>query len=365
MTRGDPPADSLESGENLRVWLPPIEERKVEPEAEAEIEATEFEGEVGYDQQTWVEEGERARDVDVDGAIILPGPCGDWRGDDELAWVDRSHAAISRGLCWPTRWFDGFFGNPDDEARASAGTYLSVIAGQRWREDGEDGSRLSYNLRVSLPGLERRLSLVFASEDEEGRDRLASDDEEEETAFRAGVRWAVATAENLDIDADATVTSSIRPVFRLRYRQRWSITEKWVFRFSETLVWRDPDGFYSRSRFDFSRPLMSRSALRFSTRFDWSEENVEEGIGWFWSQSASIATRIDRRSALLYQVSVRGYTEPDTDPSQYLASIRYRRNFWRPWLYYEIEPFVIWPREIDYATTRGIWLRLESRFGRY
>ena len=347
----------------------PVESREAAPdadEAENRIDVHEAEGEALVDEEPWPED-EQGVVVDDDSgqAYRVAGPCGDWLGDTgELRWVDQSHAMISRGLCWPTRWFDGFFGNPDDEIRASAGTYLSITMGQRWQEHDADGQRLSYSSRISLPGLQRRLSLVFSSEDEEVTDRFASDEEEEETAFRAGLRWAVRTTERMDLDADATLTSDVRPLFRVRYRQRWPITEHWALRFSETLTWRDPQGMASRTQFDFSRPLTSRSVLRLDTRTDWSEERFPEQ-GWYVRQTISVSTRLNQRSALLYQVLTDGVTRPEPEAERYLASVRYRRNVWRPWLFYEIEPFVLWSREFDFEPSRGLWLRLESRWGQY
>lgn len=321
------------------------------------------------DETVWREEEDAVVLDPPDGEPYrVPGSCGDWSGGnrarEDLFWVDRSHAAISRGLCWPTRWFDGFFGNPDDEARASAGTYLSITAGQRWQDGGDDDDqRLDYSSRVSLPGLQRRLSLVFSSDDTDSEDPLAVGDEDD-GVVQAGVRWVIRTSDRMDLDADATLTSDVRPLFRVRYRETWSITGSWAFRLSENLSWRDPEGMASQSDFDFSRPFGSRNVLRFGTRLDWSEEDFPED-GWDWRQVASVGTRLNQRSALLYQLRADGVTRPSRRVDQYIASVRYRRNIWRPWFFYEIEPFVFWPRDRDFQTIQGIWFRIETRWGKY
>jgi len=43
--------------------------------------------------------------------------------------------------------------------------------------------------------------------------------------------------------------------------------------------------------------------------------------------------------------------------------VRFRRSVWRPWFFYEIEPYVFWPRSLGYEGITGIVLRLEVQAG--
>ncbi len=45
--------------------------------------------------------------------------------------------------------------------------------------------------------------------------------------------------------------------------------------------------------------------------------------------------------------------------------LRYRRNFWRPWMFVEVWPAVGWPEERDWQTVLGVRMRLEINFGRH
>ena len=36
----------------------------------------------------------------------------------------------------------------------------------------------------------------------------------------------------------------------------------------------------------------------------------------------------------------------------------------RDWLYFEVEPFVLWLREEDFKTSYGVALRVEAYYGR-
>ena len=48
----------------------------------------------------------------------------------------------------------------------------------------------------------------------------------------------------------------------------------------------------------------------------------------------------------------------------YRCYVRYRRQVWRPWLFVEVEPFVLWPRDQGYQGVNGVTVRLETLFGR-
>ena len=49
---------------------------------------------------------------------------------------------------------------------------------------------------------------------------------------------------------------------------------------------------------------------------------------------------------------------------KYTLSYRYRFNALREWLFFEIEPFLEWPRDENFTTTPGIALRIEGLFSK-
>jgi hypothetical protein len=48
-----------------------------------------------------------------------------------------------------------------------------------------------------------------------------------------------------------------------------------------------------------------------------------------------------------------------------VLSVRFRQRIWRDWLYYEVGPQLVFPREENFDATPGIFLRLEMLFGHY
>ncbi len=374
-----------------RIPMVPVEELSIpadehdERDPAAEPEVIEFEQKEPAERERWesddagqvVLEAESPPEDEEDGPdgeedkerrYRVPGPCGEWEGG-ELAWYDRTHGMVSRTLCWPSRWFDNFFGDPDEVDQHRAGTYVRLTGAQAWQDDGENPDRFSYSASVNLPRIQERLSLVFSDDDADREEtllrRAREEEEEPESVTRAGLRYVLRAREAMDLDTDAGVRGSrLKAFVRVRYRERWPITEHWHFSLGEEITWRDTRGWESVSRLGFNRALGGRAALRVTTRAEWSQEDFDVD-GWYWRQRAAVGVQLTSRSAIDYSITVDGYTRPHAQVENYRLGTRFRRNFWRPWMFYEIEPFVRWSLERDHEPVHGIWFRLEARFGLY
>lgn len=302
-------------------------------------------------------------------SYVLPRGCVGLGGDPDPQWLDQGHFAISRGLCWPVRWIDRQFGDVDEEYGYGAGAYLSVEYQHEWRALRDSDEKLSLSTSVSLPYLEDRLSLFFSSRDDQPRGGEAdpvNQIEEEEEDFQAGLRWVLEATDAVNLDTDVGVRSGIRPFVRTRYRQRWSPAEKWFVRVTQSVRLVEETGVDTETVLDIDRETSGGDAvIRATSRLEWSDENVADGIGWFWRQSLGYAVRIDNRTAVNMGAQVQGHTRPNTRAEDYLVSWRFRRSIWRPWFFYEVEPFFNWTRETDFTRDNGLWLRSEIRFGLY
>ena len=77
---------------------------------------------------------------------------------------------------------------------------------------------------------------------------------------------------------------------------------------------------------------------------------------------------VDREPADLHFGAVAGETDPENLTQSYALGVRYRRNFLRPWIFFEIEPSYAWRRESVEESRSSLWLltlRLEFLEERY
>lgn len=297
-----------------------------------------------------------------------PHPCTNHDGYD--GWLDRTHDWMSKTVCGPSRWVDGFFAGPNDVYSDEPGTQLRVIGASRFQDNDGDDQELKVRARVELPNAQHRFSLLFRNDDDtsdELRNDLASRPEEvgqNNTGYRAALRWVMDMPDRMDVDLDAGVRSELTAFVRGRYRYRRPIGNTLAtFRFTEKMYWEDPDGFGANSLFEVDRPFTPRSTVRFASEWEVSEEFNEDKRGWYFNQSAGVYFRLGDQSGIGASVGFDGFTDPVTAIKTWRTSVRFRRSIWRSWFFYEVEPYVFWPREEDYQGIAGLVLRLEIQAG--
>jgi hypothetical protein len=301
----------------------------------------------------------------------IPDPCQPWQGGKLRPW-DRTHHMISRTLCWPGKWFDGFFASSEDDFDRS-GTWVRIVGARRWQDNNERGDEVEVDASAELPHASRRLRLIFSSDDDDPAEQNEPDnnpqevgvDEAEPTSFRTALRYAWQATEKLNLNMDVGLRSEFKTFFRTRSRFRWQMPAGWYGRLTERVFWEDPDGWGSTTTLDFDRPLSDRVNLRFTSEAELTEENNELNRDWFLSQDASLFWRVGRKTAVSFNVGASGYTDPIAAVETWQTSIRLRRNIWRPWLFYEVQPFAFWPRSDNYHGVTGVTVRLETNFGLY
>ena len=221
-----------------------------------------------------------------------------------------------------------------------------------------------------LPSAERRLSLLFRSNEDDTvadgpqADRItgAGDDD---SGFRGALRWVINRTEAMDLDLDTGVRSDLTTFARLRYRSVHPLFNEWAWlRFTERVEWRDPKGWRSRSLFEIDRPLSDVASVRLASEIQYSEKLNEDGRGLGLFQGVDLFLRQSDKAAWNLGVGAAGFTQPEARVDSYRCYVRYRRQVWRPWLFVEMEPFVLWPRDQGYQGVNGFTLRLETLFGR-
>lgn len=282
--------------------------------------------------------------------------------DYEKNWYDDTQAYVNSRFCEPALWFDNFFAKDRVFNEGVAGTYV------RWRNefifDEEEG--FDYDMGISasveLPVLQNKLRITFDNdEDQDIRD--VTPGSAEQTNNDLGLQ--------LDLRENArskfNVKVSFSPKILFRYRYTYPVVDDLILRFTQE-VQRRKEVHSARTLIDIEQAFKPQYLFRSSTEGKISEEY--EGIDWL--QAFVLYRRVNKKSSLSYESSVTGISEPNTLATNYRLGIRFRKNFHRRWLFYEIAPEVTWPVTLDeermevVKERRSKWLlffRLEVHFG--
>jgi len=279
----------------------------------------------------------------------------------DKSWYDETQIYVNSRFCEPALWFDNFFGSDRVFDEGAAGTYI------RWRNDftydEEESFDFSTDLSfsVELPGLENRLRLTFESGEDEALRDIAPG--QEQTTNTLGLQLDVRQNERSKFN----INFSLSPKVRLRYRYTYPVFESLTLRFTQELQRKEAVN-NARTLIDIEKLFENQLFFRSSTEGKVSEEF--EGVDWL--QAFVLFQRINKKTSLSYEASANGITEPENLVTNYRLGIRFRKNFHRKWLFYEIAPEMTWPITLDeerqgvLIDRRSKWMiffRLEVHFG--
>ncbi len=275
---------------------------------------------------------------------------------DELdrpeSWLDRSHSYLGQRLCEPAAWFDGFFGDERALEETPVGTFFRFRNSVLW--DQTEGTSLGVQVRanVILPRVSERVRLLVSRDadfSDEFGDGPPVGDPDERT--RLGLRFLGTERARSRFDIDGTVRVSgtdLNPLVRGRYRYVQGLTQHTLARATQTLFWEYEDGLGTTSRLDWEWLPDRDRLVRWTGQGTWSEGSS----GVDWRSSVVAFQQLDSRTALRGEVGSFGFTHPSFEVEEYFVALRYRRQFLRHWLFYEVQPEHAWPRDFDTGEPR-------------
>lgn len=309
------------------------------------------------DEYTWEEAAEKMR------------PC-EPVNLNKIGWFDRAHLLLSEGVCEQALWFDSFFG--DIEENEPASSLVRLFQEVRWhKEDGWD-FRPRISASFFLPRASRRLQLII--EGDGGNTNTAQRendnlDPRSDSSFAAALRYTLKELERADLKVDGGVRirgGTLDPFARLRLRYNIPLADNIVAKASQQLLVRDSDGWSETTKLDFD--LLQRNVgYRWGNRATYGEETE----GFEWEIFLARAEQLSYKAAYTVFLSFSGSTDDDPDEDRLVRhsertriGMNYRRSFYRPWMFYEIEPQLNWEREYDWDLNPAIVFKLEFQLGK-
>ncbi|MGY6588659.1 MAG: hypothetical protein ACXIUB_10300 [Wenzhouxiangella sp.] len=319
------------------------------------------------DERVSDEEAERERERaarEQQQAMIAEMSC---RDEDDLpeSWLDRSHSFLSQRLCEPAAWFDGFFGDPRSFEETPVGTFIRVRNAVQWDQADGWGAGVRVRANISLPRVSERVRLLVTRDDDlsgDFRDGPSADDSDDRT--RLGLRFIASEQARSQLDFDGTVrvtSGGLNPRLRARYRYVQGFSDNTLGRATQSVFWERADGFGTTSRLDWEW-LPDRDRL-----VRWTGEGTisEASDGIDWRSSVTAFQQLSPSRAVRTEVGAFGFTDPRFEVEEYFVAFRFRQQFLRNWLFYEVQPERAWPLDLETGQRRSDWrltLTLEVQF---
>ena len=285
-------------------------------------------------------------------------------------FLDKTHDRMLRGILAKVVWFDNFFGRVETEDPRQPDFLI------RWRNSlrAEDGGGVKYRSAVHgrfvLPRISRRVLLFISGETEAEPQSAQLPEDPGQPGFdrtlpdtrlvNTEIRYIMIENPTVYLFAGTGVRLHFPLEFFTRTRIRYTLRlgEKSLARFEETLFWKSTDGFGETTEIELNRQIGRKRILRWTN----SATITQESQGLEWGSELALLREFSPRSALTFAGGVFGDTDPATQVETYRIFARYRRNFLRPWLFYELEPEISWPRDESFTAVYAFTLRLEVVF---
>ena len=280
---------------------------------------------------------------------------------DDASWLDAFHQNIAESVNDSALWFDEFFMLDNDRSPEQAVGEARIQLGwsPRSRELNEFESRLK--LRYKLPNLKNRVDLVFSDYDDEQADsplqNTKIDNRSEQTRFSLALQWKAKPDSGLSHRIG--VGRRLQPFVKSRYRSTITLSPQADLRFDTSAYYYSKDGFGSDFTLRYSYVFTPQTMFRFNNHFYFRDESND----WLWEHSVQHLIQINDKNALISGAYIKGLSRPNYHTEEYLVSNRWRVNALRDWLFFEVEPFIIWRKDEQFSASYGVSLRVEGFFG--
>lgn len=250
-------------------------------------------------------------------------------------FIDLTHKILNETLCIPAAWFDGFFANDRIDEEIRPGSRV------RWSNDfiqtKDGGFEYVTKVRASLylPKAKNSLKLVFEGEQESSfEDVVPTTENDIKTNVAVLFEFLKTQRSNLSFKL------RLSPKLSARYRYAYPFSDTFITRFTQSAYIADGDS-GTQTRLDMEKRLNDDLLLR------WTNTSAESELidGSRRTTALVLFQKLSAKSALSYESSITARTVPETYNDNARIALRYRQNFYRKWLFYELVPEVTWPRE--------------------
>ncbi|MCK9420008.1 MAG: hypothetical protein M0R70_11580 [Nitrospirae bacterium] len=269
-------------------------------------------------------------------------------------WLDQLHGYVQDHTCEPAVWFDTFFVKDHILLDLRPGTFIKIRTSARLAEGSSLANNNEFRLEWNLPqwtNVLKRWKLYIESRS--AADKYMTqpgqpiqpgvDRETGERKPVVGVRVDLYTKLRslVSFESGAKIGIHSDAFIRMRYQYDKPFSEVYLVRFSEIAMWQAVEHFTNTTQLDFERKIATFALLRWGNNMTYTEG----ANGVTWNSGISLFTQLTPKSAISYDTSIWGVSYPDWRIDNYRVGSLYRRNFYRPWLFFELGPEVTWPKD--------------------
>lgn len=276
-------------------------------------------------------------------------------------WFDVWQQNFTESIDFSVRQFDDLFAHDKKTNKnAKAEGRIQLSWEPRSRDLAETDVR--FRIRVSLPHLENRVDLLLSdNEDETQSDtikaaRTPAFGRQESTTIALRFRPEQDSHYSYRIGAGRRDQLYVKG----RYRDAMAFNNHWAMLYDAEVYYYSRDQLGTELGVAFQHVSHTNNVTRFNNRFYFRDNSND----WLWRHEIQHLFPINKHNALVYDLMVEGLNKPNYQVEEVYTGLRWRSNPIRKWLFFEVEPFILWLRDEDFKPSYGLALRMEAYYGK-
>lgn len=286
-----------------------------------------------------------------------------------LTSIDAQRDYLSGRIVGFATDIDRFFGNDRNYQESNK----SVVQLDLVRATGYGGDRklvLSARANLNLPSTEKKLHLLIESNPDQNtsgeptatQTTAINNQVSGPQSYGLALRYEKVKEElkAMHISADAGLKFQgihINPFMRARssYSVPW---DTWRLKAAQSVYWFNTIGLGETTQVDLEHVISEPVLFRATSNATWLHDKQNFDL----RQDLSVYQTLNERTALLYQLSAMGVSNPQVQLTEYVASVFYRYRLHREWVFFELSPQIIFPKVNNFNGSFALTMRLEMLF---
>jgi hypothetical protein len=288
------------------------------------------------------------------------------RFPDLLAPIDAQRDYLSEKVISFASRMDRFFGDDRNYQESNKSVFQMDLV----RVAGYGGDRklvLSGRAKLSLPSTEQRLHLLLETDPEKNvtaeptpGQTVINNQVSAPVSYSLAARYVKELQDTWHFSTDAGLKFPIpiHPFVRTRGSYSVPLDNEWRLKAAESVYWFNNTGVGETTQLDLEHFLSKPVLFRATSTATWLHDKQNIDL----RQDLSFYHTVSERTALLYQASAVGVSNPQYQLTEYVVTMLYRYRLHRDWVFLELSPQLHFPKIYDFRSSPTLNMRLEMLF---
>jgi hypothetical protein len=277
-------------------------------------------------------------------------------------WFDNWHSSLTDSMDFTAQQLDEFFALEGSDEHDNARAEGRIRIGWEPRSRNLDETELRFKVRVQLPALQDRVDILLSDDEEYNQDNSIKAARDSETNSTETTSLALRFQKDKEAKLSHRIGIGRRDQLFAKsdFKDEKYLTPQLKLSYDAELYYYTRDRLGAELGIRFQQALQEDQYLRFNNRYYFRDKTND----WRWRHEIQYLRPLTSNSATIYTLFTEGLTTPNYQLSEVYTSMRWRANPMRDWLYFEVEPFVVWLRTESFSASYGIAFRLELYYGK-